>query len=471
MASRALAVSTAAAQFDALLDAARTTAREIDHGATIAFAPDAYGDGFVARLYRNRPAVAPPETATIPAVEARVSVAETATLGAPSFALAVHSNGAIAGLPGYVAGGPAVPETPCPPSGAYHLTFSYAGAHADRVIPCTTPVATTGTVSYAPPTSATIAPSPTAFPCAGSCIPTPPASPNPNPTCPPNYVPKDPSTCIPTTLTVVPSSLTFLAPGTPSYLTFTAQEIGYTAAFNLSDNCGGAISNSPMAGGRGPTATYSVSATRIAQCIVQVSDLNMNTATVRVFVRPALQPKYICDPESPARPYGTDLGPDPDGMHEDYSTGVTCATPSSQPTPAAGSPATSQVSPVCSELFPDDWSCSWTDSYSLPFADPPGTTIHITGRVIPASTIAEFTAALLYWNGNGFSTISIQGSRDPTSSAFSIDSTLVTPMSTSASYQITLSLSCADDGYAQSQGTACVAGTNSFAVAVSPNSS
>jgi len=83
LSSRSLAVSSSALRFDALLDAARTTARAFEYGVTIAFVPDAFGDGFRAQLYENRPGTAPLLASTIPALEARVALRETETLGCP----------------------------------------------------------------------------------------------------------------------------------------------------------------------------------------------------------------------------------------------------------------------------------------------------------------------------------------------------------------------------------------------------
>jgi prepilin-type N-terminal cleavage/methylation domain-containing protein len=178
LSSRSLAVSAAAAGFDALLDGARTTARAFDDGVTLAFVPDAYGDGFRAQLYQNRPGTATLVASTMPALEARVTVNETETLGAPSFALTIHGNGDVAGIVGGVLG-QAGPETPCPASGAYHFVFSYAAAHADRYVACRLTLAATGPAVIVTPPPAVPLPLPTAPACTGAAcasVPTAPPS-------------------------------------------------------------------------------------------------------------------------------------------------------------------------------------------------------------------------------------------------------------------------------------------------------
>ena len=186
--ARSAAVATAALRFDSLLDAARTTAHEFDRGATIVFARDTAGDGFIARLYRNRPATGPLVATTFPLLEARVGITESEVLGAPGFALTIHGDGAVAGIAEYTAVSSAAPETGCPASGAFHLVFAYGGAQKDRYLPCRVNLATNGPVTYiTPPTAPPQAP-PTPTPCIDGTCNTRPIAPNPNTTCPPNYV-------------------------------------------------------------------------------------------------------------------------------------------------------------------------------------------------------------------------------------------------------------------------------------------
>jgi len=465
MASRSLAVSTAAARFDALLDAARTTAREIDQGATITFVPDPYGDGFVAQLYRNRPSTGALETTTFPILNARVSITE-ATLGAPNFALAIHSNGTIAGIPSYAVGTTPAAETACPGTGAYHLVFSYAGARAERFIPCTVPVATTGTVAYTSPTPATTPAPPTPFPCAGPCVPTAPASPNPTVTCPPRYLAENASTCVPSQLTVSPTSLSFAAPGVPPSQTFVATELGYSGPFTTTDTCSGGTSYSTSGGG-GPTATYTVSAIRAETCGITVYDIAGDSATVRVLTQQSLVKIYVCDPRNPARSYGTAIGPDPDGIHEDYSDGTTCAsTPVPTSTPASLGTASHAVAPACTQIFEDDWQCTWDDSYSVTFDSSPGDQVRVTATVTPAATVASVTMTLEYWTGSTVSSVPVIGSLDSATGTYTVNRSVVLPASSSAPYTITASVTCLDNGYAQPQGTQCLAGTDLFLITV-----
>jgi prepilin-type N-terminal cleavage/methylation domain-containing protein len=196
MGARSLAVSSAATEFDALLDAARTTAREFDGGATLVFEPDAYGDGFTARVYGRRPSTGPLLAIDMPAYDGRVGLSETNLLGAPAFALALHANGKIGGIRGDVLAGSAGPENACPASGAYQLVFSYGGAKTTRTIPCAITLATTGTIAYVNPPAASPLPAPTANLCITTgCLSTPPAEPSIVTTCPPGYTMTGPTAC------------------------------------------------------------------------------------------------------------------------------------------------------------------------------------------------------------------------------------------------------------------------------------
>jgi prepilin-type N-terminal cleavage/methylation domain-containing protein len=182
--SRSFAVSAAAAEFDHLLDSARTVARETE-GATLVFAPDAFGDGTEIRVMA--PGSDDSLTATaLPVVHARAAI-EEAALGKAPFAFVVHASGSLGGRPGYRLGdSTASGEVGCPAAGVFHFVIRAAGATAERVIPCRITLAATGPLAFATWPPASIAPLPT--PCAGACqpgaLPTPPAS---SPTCPPNF--------------------------------------------------------------------------------------------------------------------------------------------------------------------------------------------------------------------------------------------------------------------------------------------
>jgi prepilin-type N-terminal cleavage/methylation domain-containing protein len=196
MGARSLAVSTTAAHFDALLDAARTTAREFDGGVTLVFEPDAYGDGFTARVYGRRPSTGPLLATDVPILDGRVTLTETELLGTPAFALALHANGKVGGIRGDVLAGAAGAENACPAAGMYTLVFTYGGASAQRTIPCTITLASTGPVAYVNPPPASPLPPPTPNACiATGCISTPPPEPTVVTTCPPGYLATSQTTC------------------------------------------------------------------------------------------------------------------------------------------------------------------------------------------------------------------------------------------------------------------------------------
>jgi len=186
LSSRSLAVATAATEFDQLLDAARTIARE-SGGATIVFAPDAYGDGTQARVLTNGTGGTLTPT-TLPVVTTRASIAEALALGSPPFAFVVHASGLLAGRPGFRVGDATTgSETPCPASGSFHFTIATAGASTDRFVPCRLDLASTGPPAFTTWPPATLAPLPT--PCASCTIATVPTMPPTTPTCPPNSTP------------------------------------------------------------------------------------------------------------------------------------------------------------------------------------------------------------------------------------------------------------------------------------------
>jgi prepilin-type N-terminal cleavage/methylation domain-containing protein len=191
--ARSFAVSTASAEFDHLLDSARTIARETQ-GATLVFAADAYGDGTEIRVLTAGPNDSLVAT-TMPVVHTRAAI-EEAALGKTPFAFVVHASGALGGRPGYKLGdSTASGEVGCPAAGAFHFVIRAAGARADRVIPCRINLAATGPIAFAPWPPAVVSAPPT--PCGGPCQPNPlPTPPSSSPTCPPNFTPT-PGGCAP----------------------------------------------------------------------------------------------------------------------------------------------------------------------------------------------------------------------------------------------------------------------------------
>jgi prepilin-type N-terminal cleavage/methylation domain-containing protein len=186
LASRSFAVSTAAAEFDHMLDGARTVARETQ-GATLVFSPDAYGDGTEVRILTSGPNDTLVAT-TFPVMHTHAVIEEQQSLGKAPFAFVVHASGALGGRPGYRLGDTtASAEVGCPASGSFHFAIHTAGTTADRFIPCRISLAASGPAALAPWPPAPIAPAPTPCttgPCAPSSLPTPPSSTG---TCPPNY--------------------------------------------------------------------------------------------------------------------------------------------------------------------------------------------------------------------------------------------------------------------------------------------
>jgi prepilin-type N-terminal cleavage/methylation domain-containing protein len=186
LASRSFAVTAAATEFDQFLDSARTMSRDLQ-GATLAFAPDAYGDGTEVRLL-TAGANGTLVPTTLPDLHARAVIEETESLGTPPYAFVVHANGALGGRPGFQVGGASSPEVGCPASGAFHFLVHTANASADRYVPCRIVLATTGPVALASWPPSPVLPPPT--PCAGACSPAPlPTAPSSSPSCPPSDTP------------------------------------------------------------------------------------------------------------------------------------------------------------------------------------------------------------------------------------------------------------------------------------------
>jgi prepilin-type N-terminal cleavage/methylation domain-containing protein len=195
LASRSLAVSTAASEFDQFLDSARTMARDLD-GATLAFTADAFGDGTEVRLLAGGPN-GPPTPTTLPTLHARATIEETESLGKAPFAFIVHANGSLSGRPGYRVGDTTTNDVGCPASGAFHFVIQAAGGRADRYVPCRAKLAASGPVTLTAWPLAPSAPSPT--PCTGygctvGSLPNVPAS---TASCPPNFTPIS-GGCVPT---------------------------------------------------------------------------------------------------------------------------------------------------------------------------------------------------------------------------------------------------------------------------------
>jgi hypothetical protein len=172
-------------EFDHLLDSARTIARETE-GVTLAFEPDAYGDGTEVRVLApgSNGTLTP---TTLPIFHTRAAIEETESLGKAPFAFLIHATGSLGGRPGFRRTAPTPPaEVGCPASGSFHFTIRTAGTTADRFIPCRITLAANGPITFATWPPATAAPVPT--PCVAVCSATTlPIMPTPAASCPPRY--------------------------------------------------------------------------------------------------------------------------------------------------------------------------------------------------------------------------------------------------------------------------------------------
>jgi prepilin-type N-terminal cleavage/methylation domain-containing protein len=199
LANRSLAVTAAGSEFDQLLDSAWTTARELG-GGRLTFAPDGSTDGTILTFATTNPDGTLAAT-SLPALHTHAHIAEAGTLGDPQFALVLHADGRLGGIPNTGSA-----EVGCPASGSYHIRITAAGGSADRFLPCHTTLASGGPLTYTALPPATVAPSPVAQ-CAGPCTPPPlPGDSTSVPTCPPGTTATG-TTCVPTpTPTPVPTA-------------------------------------------------------------------------------------------------------------------------------------------------------------------------------------------------------------------------------------------------------------------------
>jgi prepilin-type N-terminal cleavage/methylation domain-containing protein len=224
LASRSLAVSTAADEFDQFLDSARTMARDLD-GATLAFTADAYGDGTEVRLYAGGPN-GPPAPTTLPTLHARATIEEAESLGKAPFAFIVHANGSLSGRPNYRIGDTTTNDVGCPASGAFHFVIKAAGGSADRYVPCRIKLAANGPVTLTAWPPASPAPSPTPCSSGPGCTATSlPSAPTSTASCPPNFT-AIPGGCAPAPPSSSGARYHVTVTGAPATLT-----VGATASF------------------------------------------------------------------------------------------------------------------------------------------------------------------------------------------------------------------------------------------------
>jgi hypothetical protein len=207
-------------------------------------------------------------------------------------------------------------------------------------------------------------------------------------------------------LVVSPGSLSFASSTAPAQ-SYSVHEDVYRGVFLVADNCGGAITDSVSSGGgSGTDSTYSVAAARNnVSCAISVSDDHGNTGTVTVSIlNGSLVAQYVCDPQSPARPFNTDIGPDPDGIHEDFSNGSSCA----GPTPSSQVVTSSVVGPIdCDQPYLSQWDCySEADlTFSFTLASTAPASLSFVGSWSQNGTTSVYgnnTCNGQYWCGNPY---------------------------------------------------------------------
>ncbi|HEV2738089.1 MAG TPA: hypothetical protein VGU66_05870 [Candidatus Elarobacter sp.] len=310
LASRSLAVSTAAGELDQFLDSARTMARDLD-GATLAFTTDAYGDGTEVRLLAGGPN-GPPTPTTLPTLHARATIEEAESLGKTPFAFIIHANGSLSGRPGYRIGDTSTTDVGCPASGAFHFVIKAAGGSADRYVPCSVKLAANGPVTLTAWPLAPTPPSPTpcsAGPgCTATSLPSVPAS---TASCPPNFT-AIPGGCAPVpppasgahyhvTITGAPATITVGATGS-----FTAQATltnpnavpaGTPASIPVGIQSADTTCTATPPGWQQSGSTFTVTGVAAGTCTVTVdadtsavTGLTSDTGTVSVTITPAPAP-------------------------------------------------------------------------------------------------------------------------------------------------------------------------------------
>jgi len=182
------AVAAAERDVDAAFDEARRTAIAGD-AATVVFTPAQSGSGFSARVYQRMPGDPQFRARNGPAYASSVTIGETASpLGAPAFAFAVDSSGAVTGFANFVNGAAAYAARACPASGAFTLLLAYERDTRTVAIPCVLAPSASGTPAFQTPAPAfTVTPAPAAIcPSGATCNLTAVAT-GPGATCPSGY--------------------------------------------------------------------------------------------------------------------------------------------------------------------------------------------------------------------------------------------------------------------------------------------
>ena len=297
------AVASAQRDVNAAFDEARATALAFDD-ATVVFVPAATGSGYAARVYERLPGDAAFRARSGPAYESTVTIGETASpLGAPGFAFGIDSHGAVTGYADFSPGDMRIAIRPCPPSGAFTLLLRREHEQRTIAIPCVLPLGLASPVALLTP--------------AAGLSPAPP----PSPVCP------EPGAC---TLAQIPP------PGAPVCPPDTTPDA------SIAGQCD-AVAEPTAAPLQQLVCTTDA---RAGQTLAGVAYVG---TTASPPCAPAAASKaFVCS----SLPYGTDLGPDPDGRHEDVSDGVACITV------LAGGSATIAMKGTCTNLPHGDFVCN-----------------------------------------------------------------------------------------------------------------
>jgi prepilin-type N-terminal cleavage/methylation domain-containing protein len=184
------AVAAAARDVNAAFDEARRTAIAYD-AATVVFTPAQSGSGFSARVYARLPGDPQFTARSGPQYTSSVTIGETASpLGAPAFAFAFDSAGAVTGFANFVAGAASYTARPCPAGGAFTLLLAYERDTRNVSIPCVlTPSAATPVAVQTPAPAFTLTPFPAAACPSGMTCTLTAVAPAPGATCPSGYTP------------------------------------------------------------------------------------------------------------------------------------------------------------------------------------------------------------------------------------------------------------------------------------------
>jgi prepilin-type N-terminal cleavage/methylation domain-containing protein len=201
------AVASADRDVLAALGETRRAAAAFD-AATLVFAPARSGPGYSARVYARFPGDPDFAPRNGPTYDSTVAISETqAPLGAPGFALAIDSRGAVTGFASFSPGQTAFASHACPAAGVFALQLTYERETRVVDVPCQLPVSASAALVIETPAAGY---SPTPFPvqtcpAATTCVLGALAPAPPPPTAAPSTAPATPP-AVASTLPIVPPS-------------------------------------------------------------------------------------------------------------------------------------------------------------------------------------------------------------------------------------------------------------------------